>query len=94
MGDGRNLTTQRLEQTAERDELHTRPVAHLIRRAQPCQSGCARQATGHGKLILEFEATKGAVDEALVVASCLVMLRRERDLRRFAQAMVMGVRGS
>ncbi|KAH8434428.1 uncharacterized protein LDX57_012075 [Aspergillus melleus] len=86
MANSERLATLRLEQTEEREGLlHTQPVAHLVRGAPSCHA-----AGQGGELILESEGATGEVDEALVVASCLVMLRRERDRRRFVQAMVLG----
>lgn len=84
--DGTRATALRLEQTEERGGLlHTRRAAQFV----GTSTGGLPAAGQGGQLEVE-----GWVDEAVVVASCLAMLRRERDRRRFVQAMVIGAGGS
>ncbi len=68
-------------------EKDTREVlAQLFRSEETRTEGTSRWSAGNGgQLILAQEATSH-VDEALIVATCLVMLKKEIDRRRGAQA--------
>jgi hypothetical protein len=67
-------------------------IAQLIRGEGSRTQGTSRCSAGNGgQLVLGQEAT-GHLDEALVVASCLVMLKKEIDRRRGVQmAVIAGV---
>ncbi|KAA8645159.1 hypothetical protein EYZ11_009622 [Aspergillus tanneri] len=94
--DGKAHMNLCLEKKEEKEGLlYNRQVAHLIRSRETRSPGSTRWATGQGgELILFPEEMTGVVDEALVVATCLVMLRAERDQRRLIQAMVIAGAGS
>ncbi|KAL7923046.1 hypothetical protein ACQKWADRAFT_291072 [Trichoderma austrokoningii] len=71
------------------------PVARLVRNAQVRSKETSFTTAGNGgRLMLdlaEWEGTKGDAEqvEVLVVASCLVMLKKEVDRRRMHQAIAM-----
>ncbi|KAF5857137.1 hypothetical protein ETB97_006217 [Aspergillus alliaceus] len=70
-------------------------VAHLLRSPDTRATGSSCCSAGNGgQLVLSPDVGLSMVEEALVLATCLVMLRRERDRRRFIQAMVIGGAGS
>ena len=61
-------------------------LAQLIRGEGTRSEGTSRCTAGNGgQLILDQEATSH-IEEALIIATCLVMLKREIDRRRGAQA--------
>ncbi|OAP54507.1 hypothetical protein AYL99_10955 [Fonsecaea erecta] len=64
-------------------------LAQLIRSDGTRTEGTSRCAAGNGgQLILDQEATSH-LDEAVIVATCLVMLKKEIDRRRCLQMMVL-----
>ncbi|KAM0257836.1 hypothetical protein ACHAQJ_004140 [Trichoderma viride] len=69
------------------------PVARLVRNAEVRSQGTRATTAGNGGRLMvdlrEWEGTKGEVEqmEVLVVASCLVMLKKEIDRRRMQQAI-------
>ncbi|KAB8071043.1 hypothetical protein BDV29DRAFT_197661 [Aspergillus leporis] len=75
---------------SESGEKATR-VAHLLRSPDTRATGSSCCSAGNGgQLVISSGSGLSLVEEALVIATCLVMLRRERDRRRFIQAMVIG----
>jgi hypothetical protein len=83
-----------------RQEERRRRVAQLVRNDElRSQHTSPRTAGNGGRLMIdarEWVGEKGAVEqlEAFVVASCLVMLKKEVDRRRAFQAMVVAGAGS
>ncbi|KAH6610167.1 hypothetical protein Trco_000187 [Trichoderma cornu-damae] len=71
------------------------PVARLVRNAEVRPQGTRVTTAGNGGRLMmnlrEWEGTKGEAEqmEVLVVASCLVMLKKEIDRRRMHQAIAM-----
>ncbi|KAJ9602098.1 hypothetical protein H2200_013458 [Cladophialophora chaetospira] len=64
-------------------------LAQLIRGEGTRTEGTSRCTAGNGgQLVLDQEATSH-VDEVLIIATCLVMLKKEIDRRRGAQAAVI-----
>lgn len=67
-------------------------ISRLIRSDETRTPGSSRCSVGNGRellidgSVLEFSS----LDDGLVVASCLVMLKREVDRRRMKQAMTIG----
>jgi hypothetical protein len=76
-----------------RQEERRTPVARLVRNAEVRSKGTRVTTAGNGGRLMmnlrEWEGTKGEVEqmEVLVVASCLVMLKKEIDRRRMHQAI-------
>ncbi|KIW91042.1 uncharacterized protein Z519_07936 [Cladophialophora bantiana CBS 173.52] len=65
-------------------------LAQLIRSEGTRTEGTTRCTAGNGgQLILDQEATS-YLDEALIVATCLMMLKKEIDRRRCLQMIVLG----
>ncbi|KFA50235.1 hypothetical protein S40293_03319 [Stachybotrys chartarum IBT 40293] len=80
-----------------KSEERRQRVAHLIRNDEYRSVGSARSTAGNGgRLAMDLRAwadSKGEAEqmEVLVVASCLVMLKKEMDRRRLMQAaMIVG----
>lgn len=71
------------------------PVARLVRNAEVRSKETKITTAGNGGRLMmnlmEWEGTKGDAEqvEVLVVASCLVMLKKEVDRRRMHQAITM-----
>ncbi|KAL7795189.1 hypothetical protein V8C37DRAFT_46719 [Trichoderma ceciliae] len=71
------------------------PVARLVRNAEVRTQGTRVTTAGNGGQLMmdlrEWEGGKGEVEqmEVLVVASCLVMLKKEIDRRRLHQAIAI-----
>ena len=67
-----------------------RRIAQLVRTEGTRMEGSNRCSAGNGGLLLiDEEACEKVVDEALVIASCLVMLKKEVDRRRCMRAFVL-----
>jgi len=67
-----------------------RVLAQLIRSDETRAQGSSKSSAGNGgQLMLDEHATE-YLDEALIVATGLVMLKKEIDRRRFAQFAVLG----
>ncbi|KAK7893715.1 hypothetical protein LTR67_006416 [Exophiala xenobiotica] len=72
------------------DGREGRVLAQLIRSDETRTQGSSKSSAGNGgQLMLDEHATE-YLDEALIVATCLVMLKKEIDRRRFAQFAVLG----
>ena len=65
-------------------------IAKLVRGNETRTPGSARCSAGNGGELLIDEEALGPLDEGLVVASCLVMLKREIDRRRAMQLAMIG----
>ncbi|RFU76875.1 hypothetical protein TARUN_5368 [Trichoderma arundinaceum] len=78
-----------------RQEEKRTPVARLVRSADVRSQGSKATTAGNGGRLMmnlrEWEGTTGEAEqlEVLVVASCLVMLKKEIDRRRMHQAIAM-----
>jgi hypothetical protein len=79
-----------------RQEERRRRVAQLVRNDEFRSQNTSRRTAGNGGRLMidarEWFGEKGAVEqlEAVAVASCLVMLKKEVDRRRAVQAMAIG----
>ncbi|KAJ5923836.1 hypothetical protein N7466_008023 [Penicillium verhagenii] len=76
-------------------EFQTRRVAQLVRSSDTRTPGTSSCSAGNGG---ELQIDEGALltlqlDESIVVATCLVMLKREIDRRRVMQAAAIGGAG-
>ncbi|KAF2492707.1 hypothetical protein BU16DRAFT_88597 [Lophium mytilinum] len=67
-----------------------RRVAQLVRNDKTRAAGSSRSSAGNGGELQLAAPQAGDLDEAGVVASCLVMLKKEVDRRRTVQMMAMG----
>jgi hypothetical protein len=66
-----------------------RRIAQLVRNEQTRPQGTSKTTAGNGgELVLDRNASD-ELDEALVVATCLLMLKKEIDRRRTLQTMVI-----
>lgn len=91
------ITTFSLPGGKKREEERRRRVAQLVRSDETRTEGSTRHTAGNGgRLDVDLgewlrEGRKGEVEEmeTLVVASCLVMLKKEVDRRRLHQAIVL-----
>ncbi|KAE8130848.1 hypothetical protein BDV38DRAFT_266102 [Aspergillus pseudotamarii] len=93
--DGAKLKALCLEKIDEAECAKVTQIAYLLRGpdARATGSSCCSAGNG-GQLVISLDVDLSMVEEALIIATCLVMLRRERDRRRFIQAMVIGGMGS
>jgi hypothetical protein len=67
-----------------------RRIAQLVRTEGTRTEGSSRYSAGNGGLLLvDEEACEKVADEVLVIASCLVMLKKEIDRRRCMRALVL-----
>jgi hypothetical protein len=66
-----------------------RVIAQLVRSEKTRTSGTSSCSAGNGGQLVLDEAAVSYLDEALVVATCLMMLKREIDRRRAVQFMVL-----
>ncbi|WEW58787.1 hypothetical protein PRK78_004255 [Emydomyces testavorans] len=72
-----------------------RRVAQLVRNERTRPEGTSRSTAGNGGELMVDGGVMGAeIDEALVVATCLLMLKKEIDRRRVVQMMVLGAMAS
>lgn len=71
-----------------------RPIAQLVRGAETRTPGTSRCTAGNGgELQMDEGAMGGQLDAAVVVATCLMMLKKEVDRRRMIQLCVIGGAG-
>ncbi|KAL1962355.1 hypothetical protein VTN77DRAFT_9768 [Rasamsonia byssochlamydoides] len=69
-------------------------LAQLIRSKDTRSPGSSRCTAGNGGLLVIDRDAEQYLDECLVVATCLIMLKREIDRRRMLQmAMIAGAAG-
>lgn len=69
----------------------SRRIAQLVRNKQTRPEGTSKSCAGNGgELMLNVEAMGAEIDETLVAATCLLMLKKEIDRRRMVQMMVLG----
>ncbi|EGC49396.1 conserved hypothetical protein [Histoplasma capsulatum var. duboisii H88] len=73
-----------------------RRVAHLLRNKQTMPPKTSRCTAGSGGELVFDQHASEMIDEALIVATCLLMLKKETDRQRALQAFVLfaGVAGS
>lgn len=76
-------------------EIEHRRIAQLVRSAETRTPGTSRCTAGNGgELQMDEAALEGReLDAAVVVATCLVMLKKEIDRRRMIQMCVIGGAG-
>lgn len=90
------LVLEKTIMNSEKEVVKTR-IAQLIRSKETRTPGSKKSSAGNGGLLEMNLGCKGAfedeveqVDEGLVVATCLVMLKKEIDRRREVQALALG----
>ena len=67
-----------------------RKIAWLLRTDGTRTDGSTKCSAGNGGLLIIEESAEGKmVDEALIIATCLVMLKKEGDRRIHLQAAVL-----
>lgn len=64
-------------------------LAQLIRSEETRTQGTKRRTAGNGGVLLLSETATEYLDESLVVATCLMMLKKEIDRRRMLQMAVI-----
>ncbi|KAK5551310.1 hypothetical protein LTR46_010671 [Exophiala xenobiotica] len=90
MGKVKLMVLRLKEPSTMEDGREGRVLAQLIRSDETRTQGSSKSSAGNGgQLMLDEHATE-YLDEALIVATCLVMLKKEIDRRRFAQFAVLG----
>ncbi|KAI1925905.1 hypothetical protein LOZ65_002717 [Ophidiomyces ophidiicola] len=73
-----------------KNSVASRRIAQLVRNEVTRPEGTSKCTAGNGgELMLDGEAMGAEIDEALVVATCLLMLKKEVDRRRMMQMMVV-----
>ena len=73
----------------KKERGESRAIAKLIRSNETRTEGTSRMTAGNGgELVLDVDAAS-YMDESIIVATCLMMLKKEIDRRRGAQAAVM-----
>ncbi|RJE25113.1 hypothetical protein PHISCL_02519 [Aspergillus sclerotialis] len=82
------LVLSRVDSKADKENGNV--IAKLIRSDETRTPGSAKCSAGNGGELLIDEEALGSLDEGLVVASCLVMLKREIDRRRALQIAMIG----
>ncbi|KAJ5407651.1 hypothetical protein N7509_001534 [Penicillium cosmopolitanum] len=75
-------------------KLEHRQIAQLVRGAETRTPGTSRCTAGNGgELQMDEGAMEGQLDAGVVVATCLMMLKKEVDRRRMIQLCVIGGAG-
>ena len=76
----------------KRDDGNGKILAQLVRSDETRTTGSARSTAGNGGVLLVDQGAWKLLDEALIVATCLIMLKKEIDRRRAVQmAVIAGV---
>jgi hypothetical protein len=81
-----NLLVLRYKPDFSKDE---KILAELIRSEETRPRGSTRVTAGNGGLLRIDQDAEQYLDESLVVATCLIMLKREVDRRRMCQTMMI-----
>ncbi|KAJ5974636.1 hypothetical protein N7481_011846 [Penicillium waksmanii] len=75
-------------------KLDHRQIAQLVRGAETRTPGTSRCTAGNGgELQMDEGAMEGQLDAGVIVATCLMMLKKEVDRRRMIQLCVIGGAG-
>jgi hypothetical protein len=69
-------------------------LAQLVRNDQTRPEGTRKSTAGNGGQLIIAPGADTELDEALIVATCLLMLKKEIDRRRLIQFMVLAGAGS
>jgi len=88
IADGRKVNLIVLRRKEE-GEGKGKIVAQLIRDHETRTAGTTKCSAGNGGQLVLDQHASSELDEALIVATCLVMLKRELDRRRAIQFMVL-----
>ncbi|GFF57390.1 hypothetical protein IFM51744_09192 [Aspergillus udagawae] len=87
-GQKENLIVLQLKDV--KSKKHGKVLAQLVRGGETRTAGSSSWDAGNGgHLLIDEEAAK-YVEEPLLVATCLLMLKKEIDRRRFMQFMMVG----
>ena len=70
-----------------KEEIEYRRIAQLVRSSETRTSGTSRCTAGNGG---ELQIQEGELDSAVIVATCLMMLKKEIDRRRLIQFAIIG----
>ncbi|EAL89023.1 hypothetical protein KXW98_007114 [Aspergillus fumigatus] len=73
-----------------KSKKHGKVLAQLLRGSETRTAGSSRCHAGNGGDLLIDEEAEKFVEEPLLVATCLLMLKREIDRRRAMQFMMVG----
>ncbi|KAJ5112782.1 hypothetical protein N7532_000827 [Penicillium argentinense] len=87
--------SEKNETSANESDEGDRRIAQLVRSAETRTPGTSRCTAGNGGELQIDDAGLDAcgLDQAVVVATCLVMLKKEMDRRRMIQFMAIGGAG-
>jgi len=76
----------------KRDDGNGKILAQLVRSDETRTTSSTRSTAGNGGVLLVDQGAWKLLDEALIVATCLIMLKKEIDRRRAVQmAVIAGV---
>lgn len=81
------LILRAVTQREEKEEIEHRRIAQLVRGAETRTSGTSRCTAGNGG---ELQIQEGELDSAVIVSTCLMMLKKEIDRRRLIQFAIIG----
>jgi hypothetical protein len=85
-----NLLVLRWKPNFSKDDNTTGKIlAELVRSEETRPRGSTRVTAGNGGLLRIDQDAEQYLDESLVVATCLIMLKREVDRRRMCQTMMI-----
>lgn len=82
-----NVITLRLKSSGS--EKHGKILSQLVRNDQTRTPGSSKSRAGNGGQLLIDENASKFVEEPLIVATCLLMLKKEIDRRRTVQIAMM-----
>lgn len=84
-----NLVVLRQQATYSEEKSKGKILAQLVRGEETRAPGSKSCTAGNGgQLVLDQDST-GFLDEAVIVATCLMMLKKEVDRRRLVQILVL-----
>lgn len=84
-----NLLVLRYTPDPKDDDKPGKILAELVRSPETRAPGSSRSTAGNGGLLGIDQDAEQYLDESLVVATCLIMLKREVDRRRMCQFMMI-----
>jgi len=73
----------------KQDHGNGKILAQLVRSDETRTPGSSRSTAGNGGVLLVDQEAWKLLDEALIIATCLIMLKKEIDRRRTVQMAVM-----
>ena len=88
--EGKKETRLVLREKRKAADGRKRTVAVLVRNDETRTPGSAKCTAGNGGMLVLDENSDALLDEPVIVASCLLMLKKEMDRRRAMQFMMLG----